>query len=233
MPSVLFVCTANQYRSPIAAALFKAKLFAEKQPGMWDVNSAGTWTIPGLPPTPLAKKLARSCGLILEMHRTRLLSQAQLINSDLILVMEAGHIEALLAEFPSIASRVFLLSEVVDGVRYDIPDPAGSPEHAKEYIQELCEVIERGFHQITNLAVRLSDDRRIADEAVESQSNIPHSEALQKSVSTRRTDLGPSDSQPNGITRAPDIYFAQEERSYSRSEEHTSELQSPTNLVCR
>ncbi len=217
MPSVLFVCTANQYRSPIAAALFKARLFADKRPGRWDVNSAGTWTIPGLAAAPLARKLARRYGLILEMHRTRLLSQAQLINSDLILVMEAGHKEALRAEFPSVARRVFLLSEVVDGVSYDVPDPARSPEHAREYIQELCELIERGFPQITDLAVSLSDGGLIEAGIVQRQNNTPRSEALQESVPTLRADPGSSGSQPVRTTGIRGSHSAPEDRLYPAS----------------
>lgn len=161
MPSVLFVCTANHYRSPIAAALFKAKLSAERRPGRWDIRSAGTWTIPDLPPTPLASRLARRCGLSLQGHRTSLVSGAQLMNTDLILVMEAGHKEALLAEFPFIVGRVFLISEVVDQIRYDVPDPAHSPEQIEKFLRELCQLVERGYETICELAESLCPADRI------------------------------------------------------------------------
>jgi protein-tyrosine-phosphatase len=47
-PSVLFVCTANMIRSPIAAALFRSRL-ANKRPDWqeWRIDSAGTWALDG------------------------------------------------------------------------------------------------------------------------------------------------------------------------------------------
>jgi protein-tyrosine phosphatase len=152
MPSIIFVCTANQFRSPIAAALFRKKLAGQARPGKWEIASAGTWTTAGLASTPVAGRLARACGVDLEGHHTALVSHSQLSKFDLVLVMEAGHREALLAEFPSVGARVFLLSEVVDQIRYDIPDPARAPEHAEKFLHELCELIERGYETICKLA---------------------------------------------------------------------------------
>jgi protein-tyrosine phosphatase len=152
MPSIIFVCTANQFRSPIAAALFRKKLEAQARPGKWEIASAGTWTTPGQPSTPAAGQLAQRCGVSLEGHLTELVSHSRLSRFDLVLVMEAGHREALLAEFPSIGARVFLLAEVVDHMRYDIPDPARSPEHAGRFAGEMCELIERGYEAICKLA---------------------------------------------------------------------------------
>ncbi len=152
MPSVLFVCTANRFRSPIAAAAFKAKLLKEGRDGTWSIASAGTWTTPGLPAAPLAIRLARQRGLSLDGHRTYPVSQTLLATFDLVLVMDMGHKEALLAEFPFTASYLLLLSEVVDGIRYDISDPANSPDLAGKFLEELCEVVERGYEKICLLA---------------------------------------------------------------------------------
>jgi len=152
MPSVLFVCTANQYRSPIAAARFKAKLMEEGRPGVWSIASAGTWTAPDLPALPFARKLARDHGVSVDEHRTSLVSQAHLTEFDLVLVMESGHKEALLAEFPFAAGYLFMLSEVVDGIPYDIHNPTSSPEEAEQCIHDLCELIERGYEKICTLA---------------------------------------------------------------------------------
>ena len=49
MPKVLFVCTANRFRSPLAAAIFKRFLLESQETGRWRVSSAGTWTRSGLP----------------------------------------------------------------------------------------------------------------------------------------------------------------------------------------
>jgi protein-tyrosine phosphatase len=155
MPSILFICTANHYRSPIAAAYFRKKLLEEERPGTWVIGSAGTWTIPDLPASPFAVRLAECQGLSLAGHKTYLVSEAQLIYFDLILVMEAGHKEALLVEFPSIQGRIYLLSEVIDSVCYDVSDPARFPEHAQKLIVELLQLIDRGYQAICALAESL------------------------------------------------------------------------------
>ena len=163
MPSILFVCTANQFRSPLAAAQFSKKLNQQQRPGKWEIASAGTWTTPGLAPTPAASRLARHCGLSLDGHHTELVSHSRLAKFDLVLVMEAGHREALLAEFPSHGGRVYLLSEVVDQLHYDIPDPARLPQHAERLVRELCELIERGYENICKLAesIHAGDAKRL------------------------------------------------------------------------
>ena len=48
--------------------------------------------------------------------------------SDVVLVMEEGQKEAIQNEFPFAQNKVHLLSEVVEGVAYDVPDPAGAGE---------------------------------------------------------------------------------------------------------
>ena len=152
MPSILFVCTANQFRSPFAAAYFEARSNREGPTGDWKIASAGTWTTPGLPALPLARKLAHDHGINIDDHRTMLVSRAQLIEFDLVLVMESGHKEALLNEFPFAAGYLFMLSEVVDGLRYDIRNPTSSLQEAEKCITDLCELIERGFEKICSLA---------------------------------------------------------------------------------
>ncbi len=77
-----------------------------------------------------------------------------LSQSNLVLVMEAGQKEALQVEFPKESGKVYLLSEVAEGVPYDIPDPS-DPDIAthKEIAKELYELIKRGYKNICNLAV--------------------------------------------------------------------------------
>jgi protein-tyrosine phosphatase len=63
MPSVLFVCRANQFRSPLAAACLQRAI---KQVGTgtdWVVESAGTWTKPGLPVPQVVLQVTHRLGL--------------------------------------------------------------------------------------------------------------------------------------------------------------------------
>ena len=49
MPTIVFICTANRYRSPLAEACFKSQLDKHSLDDNWEVLSAGTWTEDGLP----------------------------------------------------------------------------------------------------------------------------------------------------------------------------------------
>ncbi len=156
MPSVLFVCTANLYRSPLAEAFFKKKL-KEAGEENWIVGSAGTWADEGLPPIPRTLEDAEFFDLYLQEHRTRRVSAEILAPADLVLVMEIGQKEALYVEFPQHSRRIFLLSEAVDGKTYTIPDPFLQQQASeREIIEELDRMIKRGFDRICELAKNLS-----------------------------------------------------------------------------
>ena len=70
--------------------------------------------------------------------------------------MEAGHKEALRIEFPSIKTRIYMLSEVVEDVRFDIPDPAAPDVDPNEVAIELKMLIDKGINNIIRLAESLS-----------------------------------------------------------------------------
>ncbi len=151
MPTVLFVCTANRYRSPIAEACFKAELARRQLDQGWDISSAGTWTQDDLPAMPDAIQKASQLGLDIQAHRSRAISSGLLQPVNLILVMEAGQKEALQNEFPHKRGNIFLLSEVTDGLLYDIPDPVVDPA-AGDVVPEICNLIRNGFDRIIILA---------------------------------------------------------------------------------
>lgn len=154
----MFVCTANLYRSPLAAAFLRAEL--KDAPGEieWVIDSAGTWTTTGLPIHPQTIDDAQRFGLDVRTHRSKQVTAELLSQYDLILVMETGHKEALRIEFPDQSKKIYMLSEVVDGLRYDIPDPfAREGEHDLEVANELHKVIKRGYKKIFALAKKNSN----------------------------------------------------------------------------
>ena len=88
MPSILFVCTANRFRSPIAAIYFARSVVKQGDDNFISVSSAGTWTVPGQPVTTDALLEADKYALNLSLHKSRLITRSMLSKSDLILVME-------------------------------------------------------------------------------------------------------------------------------------------------
>jgi len=156
MQSILFVCTANQCRSPIAAELFKKLLdekgFSDKE---WIIKSAGTWTKSGLPAASVCQKMAQYFGVDLSAHRTQSVTDVSLTSYDLVIVMEQGHYEALYLEFPEIRGKIFMLSTLA-GVRgKDIPDPmARSTVPALDIMRELAEYVRLAFGPICLLSLK-------------------------------------------------------------------------------
>jgi protein-tyrosine phosphatase len=151
MYSILFVCTGNQFRSPIAAEVFRQQLVLDGQSTKWQVKSAGTWTTTGRRVPPEAVQLAQSFGVNIEDQTTLALDKSLLEEADVILVMETGHKESIQVEFPFARNKVYLLSQVVAGVAYDIPDPASSNGEAHQIIGELVEMVHGGANKIYQL----------------------------------------------------------------------------------
>jgi protein-tyrosine phosphatase len=160
MPSILFVCTANRFRSPVAAAMFQRNLEERGTAESWQIGSAGTWTTPGKPVIPGVSDAARKFGIDLSGHRSAEVSRGLLSEYDLVLVMQAGQKEALLTEFPDLQERIHLLSEVVEHRSYDIPDLPGSEQEAAEIVEELNGLIRDGLDHICVLAAHLNSTRQ-------------------------------------------------------------------------
>ena len=168
MPSVLFICTANRFRSPLAAAIFSRALEEENNPqvaslirrtGPWKVHSAGTWAIPGQPVLPEVCAAAQELGLNLADHRAERVSGEVLSRYDLILVMQSNQREALVSEFPFLEEHIYLFSHVVERGSYDIPDNFHSEQEIAQVAAEMRELIRRGLESICVLATSLHNLR--------------------------------------------------------------------------
>lgn len=150
MPSVIFVCTANICRSPMAAALFKSIL--ADQADRWSVASAGTWARIGDPIAQRSQFVLAERGLDARSHRSQPVSARLLESFNLILTMEQGQKEALRVEFPQIAGRVYMLSEMI-GLIYDIQDPIiQSLDDYRVTLNEINRILTEGLKTITRLA---------------------------------------------------------------------------------
>ncbi|MCB0010308.1 MAG: hypothetical protein KDE09_05680 [Anaerolineales bacterium] len=156
MPHLLFVCTANICRSPLAEGYFRQRL-QEQGLDDWIVSSAGTWAEQVRGASRYSVEVMSDMGVDIGSHRARMIDETILAGVDLILTMESGHAEALRAEFPRHAHKVYLLSAMA-GPEYNIADPYGGPRTDYEMMaRDVTRLIDEGWEQIMALGYRAAE----------------------------------------------------------------------------
>ena len=152
MPKILFVCTANRFRSILAEEFFNHELRTNGNASDWEVTSAGTWVTIPMAPTKEAYVEAQKRGLFLGQRLSKSIESLQVSSFDLIVVMEKGHKEALMTEFPKLKEKIFLLSELGGNIGYSIPDPYISGESTISIAAEIEEKIKENLMRYVGLA---------------------------------------------------------------------------------
>src|SRR6266850_541251 len=97
MKTVLFVCTGNVCRSPMAEGLFR---HAIKGRGDYEVFSAGVGAVDGLPPSEHAVRALRELGIDISLQRSRMLSGEVVRQADYIFGMTQSHVAAITMLYP-------------------------------------------------------------------------------------------------------------------------------------
>ncbi|HBK79033.1 MAG TPA: hypothetical protein DDZ83_04980 [Nitrospinae bacterium] len=148
--NILFVCTGNLCRSPMAEALLKK--FSSRA-GRSDLNarSAGTHAFAGNKSPVEAQQVADTAGLDLMSHVAQPLSQELVTWADEIVVMSPEHEEFIEMNFPIAREKVVELARFrLGGKPGDtIKDPYGmSLFYYRQYFSNLMEALQRYYAQL-------------------------------------------------------------------------------------
>lgn len=152
MSLILFVCTGNICRSPMAAGLLRQRLVQEGLDSQYEVASTGVWALDDHPASENAVAVMAERGIDISQHIARTITAQDLAAAAVVLVMSREHQEMLRHTWPQYAWKVYRLSEMV-GKRKDIADPYRGPiEEYRECADTIAEYIDRGFERILELA---------------------------------------------------------------------------------
>lgn len=119
---ILFVCTGNTCRSPMAELIMKA--IAEEEEFEVDVDSAGIFAAEGSPMSMHAAAELQDRGISTISKRSKRVNRALIEESDLVLCMGDGHRRMLVESYPQEADKIKTLPEYV-GENRDVKDPYG------------------------------------------------------------------------------------------------------------
>jgi glycine hydroxymethyltransferase len=132
--NVLFVCTGNICRSPIAEGFFRRLLGNRRD---IEVASAGVHAVRGQPPSLYAVQVCEVEGVDISGLRSQPVTAPLIDRATHIFAMTGSHLETIHTLFPQSAEKSFLLREFEEPgttVWRDVPDPIGLGRD----VYELC-----------------------------------------------------------------------------------------------
>ncbi|QSO47605.1 low molecular weight protein arginine phosphatase [Alicyclobacillus mengziensis] len=180
---LLFVCTGNTCRSPMAAAMARAKIAELNLP--WTVSSAGLGAAEGLPMSALSAQALTRRHIPLPKHRSTMIRQDIVESADVILCMTNSHTRELKRQYPKLALKIHSLGAYLPhsddshrharsrhgGVR-DIADPFGGSDEAYEQAaQDIEAALENLFQELMQAPA--------ADERHSARADAKHADAKQ------------------------------------------------------
>ncbi len=147
MKRVLFVCTGNICRSPMAEGLFRHNVRGRSS---YEVYSAGVGAMDGQPPSDYAVRALAELGIDISHQRSSSLTAELVSKADYIFGMTHSHVDAITLLYPQAAEKTFLLrefDETLDFFEKDISDPIGG---SFEVYANCRDQIEQGIASMLN-----------------------------------------------------------------------------------
>lgn len=132
MKRILFVCTGNTCRSPMAACMLRALLAKRGLADEIQVLSAGTYALSGAPASIGAQRAMERRGLSLADHKSQAVTSVLLDSCDLIIGLSGSHIQQLRMMYPRCQTPMRAFDDP------PVSDPYGGDDAA--YEQAACDI---------------------------------------------------------------------------------------------
>ncbi|CAN5440288.1 hypothetical protein BH20VER3_BH20VER3_20410 [soil metagenome] len=224
---VLFVCTGNICRSPMALGLFRRLLGNRKD---IEADAAGVHAVRGQPPSVHAIDVCRRRGVDISSFRSQPLTATLVDRATHIFAMTGSHLETIHLLFPQSAEKTFLLREFEEPgatLWRDLADPIGM---GRDVYHECADSIEKAlpsvlaFVEETELAVPHRTGGNAA--ASSTMGNMPHH--LEPEAGDR-----PNDISSGGPLRQVDPEIAEAIAEEERRQRENIELIASENFTSR
>lgn len=140
---ILFVCTGNTCRSPMAEGILN-QLAKEKDLDI-RAGSAGIFAMSGEGAAANAIEAMKKIDIDISNHQSSLVRESLVEEVDLVLTMSKGHKENLIAYLPHLKDKVYLLNQYAFDIDKDLEDPYGQ---SIEYYEKARDEIYRAIEEI-------------------------------------------------------------------------------------
>jgi protein-tyrosine-phosphatase len=149
LKNIMFICTGNICRSPMAHAYMQKKLYDLKKENEYIISSCGTNATQGQRATDNAIESIKEYNIDLTNHRATRIENSNILDCDLILVLTHNHKIEVLQVYPKLSDKVYTLKEYVNTEeKYkDIDDPYGLDSNvydatAKDIVENIDKLLE-------------------------------------------------------------------------------------------